>query len=515
MSEIPDELQPLLQHEPSFTSSAETNPSTNIHQDTHPLAVSNTRSVELETLPETATFGRNLTWTSAYMLTISRIVGSGIFATPGNIYKSVGSVGLALTIWVVGAALAACGLAVSMELGCMLPRSGGQKVYLEFMYRRPRFLASTLVAVQAVFLGFSASNCIVFGEYLLVALGMDVTASAQRTLAVGLLTAITIVHGCFLKTGIWIQNALAWVKIGLMAFMAILGVVALFLPHTSSRTNAEALSLARSFEGSNWDLVALSTSIFKVTYSFVGYDNVNNVLNEVRDPIRTLKTMAPAALLTVTVFYLMLNVAYFIVVPLGEIRSSGELIAALFFQKIFGASVGSTLLPILVAVSAAGNVMVVTFALVKIPRITHVKKVMTKCVQARLNQEIARQGFLPFANYLSSSYPFNAPLGGLLVHYIPSILVIVLPPQQDVYAFILDVEGYAGQMLAMAICVGTLWLRRSRPDLKRPFKAWMVAIWLRIALSACLIVAPFVPPKDGQGDVGFWYATYAVVGGGL
>ena len=150
-----------------------------------------------------------------------------------------------------------------------------------------------------------------------------------------------------------------------MAFMAILGVVALSLPRTSSRENAETLSLSRLFEGSNWDLVALSTVIFKVSYSFAGYDNVNNVLNEVKDPVRTLKIMASTALLTVVVFYLMLNIAYFIVVPLEEIKNSGELIAALFFEKIFGASVGSTLLLILVAISAAGNVMFVTFSLVK------------------------------------------------------------------------------------------------------------------------------------------------------
>ena len=371
MMDIPhDELQPLLDHEPSFSSSAEPHQSMDNLRRGHNSPISNNRSVECGTLPENATFGRNLTWTSAYMLTISRIVGSGIFATPGNIYRSVGSVGLALTVWIVGALLAACGLAVSLELGCMLPRSGGVKVYLEFMYRRPRFLASTLVAVQAVVLGFTASNCIVFGEYLLVALDMEVTAVAQRTLAVGLLTAITIVHGCFLKTGIWVQNALAWVKIGLMAFMAILGVVALFLPQTSSRQNAEALSLTRLFDGSNWDIVALSTAIFKVSYSFAGYDNVNNVLNEVKDPVRTLKTMAPAALLTVAVFYMILNIAYFIVVPLEEIRNSGELIAALFFERIFGAGVASTLLPILIAVSAAGNVMVVTYALVAVSNLS-------------------------------------------------------------------------------------------------------------------------------------------------
>ena len=101
------------------------------------------------------------------------------------------------------------------------------------------------------------------------------------------------------------------------------------------------------------------------------------------------------------------------------------------------------------------------------------------------------------------------------MHYIPSILVITLPPQEDVYAFILDVEGYPSTIFGVAISLGTLWLRRSRPDLKRPFKAWKSAIWLRIAISLCLVAAPFVPPKDGQADVGFWYATYAVVGGGM
>ena len=299
------------------------------------------------------------------MLTVSRIIGSGIFATPGNIYKSVNSVGLALIVWIVGAAISFCGLAVSMELGCMLPRSGGHKVYLEFIYRRPRFLASTLVAITAVLLGFTASNCIVAGEYILVACGAEVTIFAQRALAVGILTSITIVHGCFLKTGIWIQNMLAWIKIGLMAFMAILGVVAPFLSRSSSDARTKSILSHGLFEGSNLHPIAISTAIFKVVYSFAGYDNVNNVLNEVKDPVRTLKTMAPAALLTVTIFYLMINMAYFIVVPTEEIKNSGELIAALFFEKIFGVSVASKLLAVFVALSAIGNVMVVTFALVR------------------------------------------------------------------------------------------------------------------------------------------------------
>lgn len=321
------------------------------------------RSVEYDTLPEELTFGRNLSWRSAYLLIISRILGSGIFATPGVIFKSVGSVGLSLLLWVLGACIAACGLSISLELGCMLPRSGGAKVYLEFMYRRPRFLASTVFAIQAVLLGFSASNAIVFGQYTLFAFRVEPNAFTQRLLAGSLLTVITIIHACFLKTGILIQNAFAWVKIFLMVIMLIASLTVLFRPSDSAPT-VNLLSWEEVWKDSNWRWGVVSTAIFKVSFAYAGYDNVNNVMSEVKNPIRTLKTAAPAALFTICVFYILLNLAYFSILPLEEIRGSGELIAGLFFQKLFGNRLSGTILPLLIAISAAGNVMVVTFALV-------------------------------------------------------------------------------------------------------------------------------------------------------
>lgn len=82
-------------------------------------------------LPEASSHGKALNWSSAYILVISRVIGSGVFATPGSIVKSAGSIGLTLLLWLVGTVLAACGMAVSMEFGCMLPRSGGDKVSLQ------------------------------------------------------------------------------------------------------------------------------------------------------------------------------------------------------------------------------------------------------------------------------------------------------------------------------------------------------------------------------------------------
>ncbi|KAF4909734.1 High-affinity methionine permease [Colletotrichum viniferum] len=454
------------------------------------------RSIEDDVLPEASTLGRTLTWQSAYILVISRVIGSGIFATPGAILRSVGSPGLSLLLWLVGALIAACGLMISLEFGSMLPRSGGDKVYLEFTYRRPRFLASTLVAIHVVLLGFTASNCIVFSEYLLFTLGGDNPSGLLRkALAVGLLTTVTFIHGCVPRLGIKLQNFLGWVKVGLVVFMIVCGFyVVLFGPSTeSAQTTMPIISWENLWEGTNWNWGIISTSLFKVFYSYAGLDNANLVLNEVKDPIRTLRSVTVAALTTACGMYLLINVAYFLVVPIDEIKQSGELIAALFFERIFGQGVGRTILPLAVALSAGGNVLVVAFA------------------QARLKQEIARQGFLPFSDILSSTKPFNSPLGGLLVHYIPSFLVIALPPSGEVYSFILEVEGYPGQFMALAVGGGLLWLRFTRPDLKRPFKAWVPAVILRISLSLALLAAPFFPPKVKPTN-GLFYATYAIVG---
>lgn len=79
------------------------------------------------------------------------------------------------------------------------------------------------------------------------------------------------------------------------------------------------------------------------------------------------------------------------------------------------------------------------------------------------------------------------------------------------YSFILEVEGYPAQFYTLAVTIGLLWLRLKRPDLKRPFKVWLIAPFIRIAISIALISAPFFPPAKKPSN-GLFYATYAIVG---
>ncbi len=130
--------------------------------------------------PERRTIGL---W-SAVFLIFNRIIGTGyattlapsviiivnshhndsIFATPSTILSSSGSVGLALFMWVIGGIIAASGLAVYVEFGTGLPRSGGELTYLSYIYQRPRYLAVALYAAYAASMPWPAGNSVVFGQ---------------------------------------------------------------------------------------------------------------------------------------------------------------------------------------------------------------------------------------------------------------------------------------------------------------------------------------------------------------
>lgn len=98
---------------------------------------------------------------SSIFVSVGRIIGTGIFSTPSSILSSVGSVGASLMLWVLGFLLSFCGLFVWLEYGTMFPRSGGEKVYLEAVYKRPKYLATVIFAMNAILLGFTAAGCIV------------------------------------------------------------------------------------------------------------------------------------------------------------------------------------------------------------------------------------------------------------------------------------------------------------------------------------------------------------------
>jgi len=113
------------------------------------------------------------------------------------------------------------------------------------------------------------------------------------------------------------------------------------------------------FSGSTTNPNSLATALVKTNFSFLGWHNAFNVLGEVntRDPVRTARNAGFISLLSVTLLFFFVNVAYVAAVPKDEISSSGQLIAAQFFERVFGEVLTAKMLPIMVALSCFGNIV--------------------------------------------------------------------------------------------------------------------------------------------------------------
>ncbi|KAH9937963.1 amino acid transporter [Amylocystis lapponica] len=439
--------------------------------------------------------GRHLGVFSCTLLIIGRVIGTGIFSTPSSILKSVGSVGAAMMLWVLGFVLSFCGLFIWLEFGTMFPRSGGEKVYLEAVYKRPKYLATVIFAVNAIFLGFTASGCIVFAENILVAAGVTAGTWNSRGIALGVIFFVTLMHGLTPRVGVLVMNILSVFKIGILVFIVITGWVVL-----SGRTQIADphVNFRNAFAGSSHSSYDYATATFKVLNAYAGWSNVNYVLNNVKNPIRTLKIAGPLGLSICAVLYLLANVSYFAAATKDEIEHAGVTVASLFFGKVFGTEAQKAL-TVFVALSAIGyNVITVTFS------------------ASRINQELAKEGIpLPFGNrFWASNWPTGkSPLPGLIIHLIPSVVIICGPPPAVAYPFILDVEGYPGQIINLFIVFGLFWLRYRKPHATRPFKVWWPFAVFFLAAAVFLLVAPFLRPPGGIGDTPpLPYYLYPLVG---
>jgi amino acid transporter len=134
---------------------------------------------------------------------------------------------------------------------------------------------------------------------------------------------------------------------------------------------------------------------------------------------------------------------------------------------------------------------------------------------SRVNQEIAKEGVLPFGSFWASTWPFGAPTGGLFLHFIPSIIMITAIPFGDAYNFIIDVEAYPRAIVFCLATVGLFLMRWKKPHANRPFKIWLPVAFFFLVGQSFLLVAPFLRPPGGKGDTKQPYWAYPLVGIGV
>lgn len=166
---------------------------------------------------------------------------------------------------------------------------------------------------------------------------------------------------------------------------------------------------------------------------------------------------------SITVVYMLVNVAYFAAVSKADILNSGRTVAsvsmvrsstnvrsayslrvatnrALYFRNTFG-SQAERFLSVLVAMSALGNVMSVLFSLGRSKNALLPPSVPSYSEHSHsrpVNQELGRRGIIPFPHFFASNKPHNSPAAGLALQWLMSVIVIAAIPPGDAFKFVLN-----------------------------------------------------------------------------
>ncbi|KAJ6438150.1 high affinity methionine permease [Purpureocillium lavendulum] len=431
-------------------------------------------------------------------LNINQMIGTGIFSVPGSILKATGSVGLSLIYWSIGAVMALAGFGVYLEYASYFPnRSGSEVVYLEQAYPRPRFFLPIAFAVQSVILSFSSSNAVVLSRYLWRIAGQTPTEWQMKGVAIAAYTLAVICVIAHNKYSLWAVNVLGALKILTLVFISITGFVV--LGGHVTRISDPGHNFRNSFQGTTSNGNDLATALVSIVFSYTGYSNAFNVVNEIKNPIPTIKKHGMISILLVAILYVLCNIAYFAAVDKSEFSASKEIAASIFFRTVFGKGGAETALNVLVLLSAYGNLLAVLVG------------------QSRLIREIGRQGVLPFTPFWVSTKPFGTPLGPYVLKWAMTFIMIAAPPAGDAFTFVVSLKTYPEAMFHLALAIG-LWLVRRRRDRNKfppsQFRVWDGFLIFFNLIQVYILVMPWWPPKGGiyAGDVSFFYATYCVTG---
>ncbi|KAJ3539462.1 hypothetical protein NM208_g5486 [Fusarium decemcellulare] len=442
--------------------------------------------------------GYHVGWITIIFLNVNQMVGTGVFSTPGTILNKTGSIGLALIYWFIGFVMAVAAFGVYLEFASYFPnRSGSEVVYLEQAYPRPKHFFPIAFAVQSVVLSFSSSNAIVLSRYIWRIADKTPSDWQMKGVAIAGYTLAVICVIAHNKYSLWATNVLGFLKIITLIFISITGLVV--LGGNVSRVPDPKANFRDSFAGTTNNGNDLSTALVNIVFSYSGYANAFNVVNEIKNPIPTIKKNGFISVLVVAILYMMCNIAYFAAVPKEIFAESDEIAAAVFFTTVFGTGGAETALNVLVLLSAFGNLLAVLIG------------------QSRMIREIGRQGVLPFTTFWVSTKPFGTPLGPYLLKWGMTFLMIAAPPAGDAFQFVVSLKTYPDGLFHLALGIGLYLVRRHNKRVgrgRRDFKVWDAFLIFFILIQVFIIAMPWWPPKGGPyaGEVSFWYATYCVVG---
>jgi len=291
----------------------------------------------------------------AAALVVASMVGTGVFTISGALLPTLPSPTLVLAAWAISGLLALCGAAVYAELGTMMPRVGGEYVYLSRAFGPATGFMSGWVALIVGFAAPTAVGALGFASYVHAV----APALPPTVVAVALIVAVTAVHMVDVKLGARLQAGLA----GLVVAVIVLFVAAALVTGRLSGANlAAAVPIAPVASGGPLatGAGAFAIGLVTVSYAYSGWNGAAYIAGEVRDPARALPRALVLGTGLVTLLYLVLNVVFLSAVPPAGL--AGQInVAHIAAGALFGAR-GAQVVSSLVALTAAGFVSAMTMS---------------------------------------------------------------------------------------------------------------------------------------------------------
>ena len=377
-------------------------------------------------------------------VTVGNTVGSGILRTQGVIASHLPTFGPYMLVWILGGVYALLGANALAELAAMIPRSGGHYVFVRRgLGDYAGFVAGWSDWVSTC--GTTAAIAIVIGEYAVIIFPELVAHQAIALLVVGLLT---IIQYFGIRAAASAQNITSAVKVIIFAVL-ILGCFWV------GGRNPAAASFEAEPEGSM--VLAFLVALQAVIYTYEGWAAAAYFSEEVENP-RVIPRAAIGGVAIVAAMYLLINLAFLRVVPLGTIAGE-KLAAAAVAQQMFGmhATTIVRVFTMIALVSAANATILIA------PRILY----------AMSNDGVFWRG----AREVNAG---GTPDVALMISSMVSAAFIVTGTFEDVVARLafFFVANYAMSFISLFV------LRRREPDTPRPYRAFGHPVTTGIALLA-------------------------------
>ena len=430
---------------------------------------------------EDSDYRRDLGPVEAVSIVIGRIIGSGIFRTPGPIMALVGCTSLFGLVWAIGGFITILAAVCYAELVAMMPKSGGPYVYLKAAYNPvwaflrgwAMFFVSETGAIAAV--------ALVFAEYLnalwSIATGSPFSHVWVIVIALAAVWALTAINlfGVFIS-GMF-QNVFSSIKI-----IALCGIIGTAL--SSTKGSLSHFSAPLWPDEFSWATVlAVGAALRYSFFAFSGWEGATYIAEEVRNPRKNLPLSLFLGISGVILLYAGANSAYLYLIPVETMKAS-KWVATDAMNIALGGTGG-------IFISAA--VMLNTFGNVS-------TQILCK---ARTWQAMARDGL--FFKFLGAIHPrYKTPNHSLIIQGAwASVLLLFAATAESSYEAIIDFFSATGSIFNIMTLASVIVLRKKFPDLHRPYKAWLypwsviLVIILYSAFLVITLITAFLPSLMG------------------